>query len=676
MTSNGNANPNAVSFDSSAIPRGASSTTSIPTVRPRNRRLISLADESEDNGENETSLSSGLSPSSAFVTSGTARSRSQNASPSPSSTRNPSPLPSSHPSRATSSFDYPYHDSSPQRSRVELRRGLGSHDRKPSSGFATNFLNSSWSSLQGLAATVMGSDASQGNSRVGSLQVNGTRHARKPSRAADSGSFRPNANQKQSRSPLPSSWGPSGLFGLKPSPGSKEERDALVQAKRREALLLANGESTPDSRGKHKRRNSGVDSALSRSMEDDEQDALVYVHQVQPNDSLTGVSIRYGCQLAVLRKANGFWPSDTIQSRKTVVIPVDACTIKGRPIRSTPKEKQPMFDLMDDSPPGSSTLVPTEESPYSELYDHATKQEEETSDAGKQTNPSQPWKHECWVEVDGFTEPVELGRVSCRALGYFPRARRKSRSHTKPYSDLDDITSRSSSFTRSRDDPFPGSPERQTDFSAIDFSPERFRDRSTSSSQAARPPFCHHRKRSSFTFNGPGGVGTLDRKALAPGPAPDKLNNFIKTHLPNLALPPPPTSEPASTHPTRPPRISFDSTSSVLSASSSTGLENVGGAIEGWFRKVATRAKTSLNEIQQPSQIYSHLGLGGNGDLIELDDTRESTTGTVTPARSPRPQGSSAASATGRPGEGGSKRGRTMNSNVKVDAGMRRSKDD
>ena len=674
MTSNGSASPNAVSFDSSAVAaRGASSTTSTSTVRPRNRRLISLADDSDDNNENESSLSSGLSPSSAFVTSGTARSRSQNPSPSPSSTRNPSPLPSTHPSRGTSSFDYPYHDGSPQRSRVDLRRGLGSQDRKPSSGFATNFLNSSWSSLQGLAATVMGSDASQGNGRVGSLQVNGTRHARKPSRAADSGSFRANSSQRPSRSPLPSSWGPSGLFGLKPSPGSKEERDALVQAKRREALLVANGESMPDSRGVHKRRNSGVDSALSRSMEEgDGQDALVYVHQVQPNDSLTGVSIRYGCQLAVLRKANGFWPSDTIQSRKTVVLPVDACTIKGRPIRSTPKGKPPMFDLMDDSPPGSSTLIPTEQSPYSEPY------EEEHSDAGKSTNPSQPWKHECWVEVEGFTEPVELGRVSCRALGYFPRARRKSRSQMKPYSDLDDITSRSSSFARSRDDPFPGSPERQRDFAAIDFSPERFRDRSTSGSQATRPPFRHHRKRSSFTFNGPGGVGTLDRKAQAPGPAPDKLNSFINTHLPNLALPPPPTSEPANTHPTRPPRISFDSTSSVVSTSSSTGLENVGGAIEGWFRKVATRAKTSLNEIQQPSPIYSHLGLGGNGDLIELDDTRESTTRTVTPARSPRPQGSRAASATGRPGDGGSTRGRTMNSssNVHLNAGARRSKDD
>jgi hypothetical protein len=65
----------------------------------------------------------------------------------------------------------------------------------------------------------------------------------------------------------------------------------------------------------------------------------------------------------------------------------------------------------------------------------------------------------------------------------------------------------------------------------------------------------------------------------------------------------------------------------VLSGTSSTGLENVGGAIEGWMRKMALRAKTSINELQQGgSQQTSRgqaLGIAGLGDLIELNDGLE-----------------------------------------------------
>jgi hypothetical protein len=66
----------------------------------------------------------------------------------------------------------------------------------------------------------------------------------------------------------------------------------------------------------------------------------------------------------------------------------------------------------------------------------------------------------------------------------------------------------------------------------------------------------------------------------------------------------------------------------VLSASSTTGLENVGGAIEGWMRKMASRAKTGLNELQSGMQTPQGqaVGIGGMGDLIELNDGLEGTT--------------------------------------------------
>src|SRR5206468_1919288 len=100
-----------------------------------------------------------------------------------------------------------------------------------------------------------------------------------------------------------------------------------------------------DSQDNYKRRDSG-DKFGSSSVPppEDAMDALVYIHHVQSNDNLTGVSIRYGCQPAVVRQANGFWPSDTIQSRRTIVLPVEACTLKGR--RLPPTERT---DLPDDS---------------------------------------------------------------------------------------------------------------------------------------------------------------------------------------------------------------------------------------------------------------------------------------------------------------------------------------
>ena len=64
--------------------------------------------------------------------------------------------------------------------------------------------------------------------------------------------------------------------------------------------------------------------------------------------------------------------------------------------------------------------------------------------------------------------------------------------------------------------------------------------------------------------------------SYGPGPAPDKLNQLF----PNAAA-----------------RTSFES------ATSSTSIENLGGKVEGWVRKMASKA---VKEIS------------GEGDLIEL----------------------------------------------------------
>src|SRR5438034_1783996 len=154
-------------------------------------------------------------------------------------------------------------------------------------------------------------------------------------------------------------------------------------------------------------------------------DALVYIHHVQSNDNLTGVSIRYGCQPAVVRQANGFWPSDTIQSRRTIVLPVEACTLKGR--RLPPTERT---DLPDDSGALVGPFKDSKSTPpgpafgfaYGQFISQDNWDPAATQTSGKGQSPAPPWKHECWVQIDGFSSAVEIGRVPRRTLGFFPRA--------------------------------------------------------------------------------------------------------------------------------------------------------------------------------------------------------------------------------------------------------------
>jgi hypothetical protein len=85
---------------------------------------------------------------------------------------------------------------------------------------------------------------------------------------------------------------------------------------------------------------------------------------------------------------------------------------------------------------------------------------------------------------------------------------------------------------------------------------------------------------------------------VTPGPAEDSLNKMFAHHLPNVA-----------------PRESFDSVHST----SSTGLENVGGVIEGWVRKVGTR----ITGVVGSEEAYRQQGRGRlrMGDLIELESS-------------------------------------------------------
>ena len=344
-----------------------------------------------------------------------------------------------------------------------------------------------------------------------------------------------------------------------------------MQARKRETLLAANGHITSDALGRYKRRDSDERNHTSAPLEEqDDREALVYLHKVKSEDTLAGVMIKYNCQPNVFRKANRLWPNDSIQVRKTVVLPVDACGVKGRkiPEPGTPSER------LGDGHTEETMPTPTAfQSPWGDLHD--SPKGKGTPLSSIPTSPSislslsnpeeSPWKHDSWVMIDGFPDAVEIARLSHKILGYFPRSRRKSLTFS-------DVATPPASLDLPR--------------ASYQSSPPRGQKSQSRSPSGSYP---------NHQLQGPGGVGTMGRDVRSPGPAQDGLNKLFAAHLPSLA-----------------PRKSFESVNSI-SPHSNGGIENVGGAIEGWMRKLATKA---ANSVQPPTPG----GRSGVGDLIELSE--------------------------------------------------------
>lgn len=510
-----------------------SSTSTSATLRPRNRRLISYDDENVSISRNKSTETFRPEDPSSF-------------SSSPSSTV--SSVPGRHPSRPA------------QLSRSVQRQHRNSQNSHPSivlglqtapSNSAAGLWETSWSSLQGIASNLLSGDTFGSSSRNQS-----PRPKRRPLEATQA-----------LKSTGPTQWGPSGNGEKQLGRGSREDRLAQVQAKKREALLAPNSFLTPDVSGRYKRRDSEERGATSAPpTEHGERDALVYIHKVKSSDTLAGVMIKYNCQPNVFRKANRLWPNDSIQVKKTVVLPVDACGVKGRkmPEHNSASNSLTSKKLQETIQTPTNTYYPWDYSAGSSETKETSLAKIPTSPSISVSSPEEPlWKHDSWVIIDGFAEAVEIARLSRRTLGFFPPNRRKSLS----FSDLD---TPSASLDLLRDNPPNPSPRRKE-------------SRSSSGSH-----FAHQ-------LQGPGGVGTLGKDVRNPGPAQDGLNKLFASHLPNVA-----------------PRTSFESATST----SSTGIDNVGGAIEGWVRKLATKAAA---RVQSPAPG----GRSGIGDLIELTDAFE-----------------------------------------------------
>ncbi|RMZ87637.1 hypothetical protein DV736_g5145, partial [Chaetothyriales sp. CBS 134916] len=367
----------------------------------------------------------------------------------------------------------------------------------------------------------------------------------------------------------------------KPVPGSLEDRRAMAQAERRKALLAASTD-TPDARGNYKRRDS-ISQAAVWEDSDAQAQALVYRHRIQHDDTLAGVMLKYGCQPDVFRKVNRLWPNDSIQMRTQVLLPVDACAVRGK---------------RADGPRRADLLGPAVDGRSPSPSRHSAAADDDAI------------THESWVLLPTCPNPVEIVRMPRSSLGYFPRARRKSNSTPTDASALVvSSPTHKASFDKLRHPPTHAA---QVSMS-LNASPIRRaghprqmsgRQRSSSSTTAT----------SSFSdaLRGPGGVGTLRglrTEPSRPGPADDALNQTLRHLFPDLDLSPsqdlalPRLGGPAPATP----RLSSDSVRSMCSNSS--GLGEVSGALEGWVRKLASK---------------KDRGSGAKmGDLIELETNSE-----------------------------------------------------
>lgn len=586
---------------SSSNVRTSSAHSTASTLRPRTNRLISGLDD------NDATLSS--SSSSYSLGYGNSSSTSQRG-PSPYGSRPVSPIPPAHPQRAgitsASQRNNGYLSVSPAR-----QRKTGADSPTSLAGLWGN----SWTALQGIASDLLGNDlaAADANSKP--------RTRRSPSKL--------HSSRSASTGTPPSSWGPSAPTspprGSMIGTGTREEQTAAFRAQKRKDMLTRQESSYADTLGKFKRRLSDDRNSVSAPPGGEEdRDALVYIHHVKKDDTLAGITIRYNIAAGVLRKANRMWPNDVVQARKTLILPVDACGVKGKLASEDtawPGSESDALSSMqaeEVSTPTADTLMNLPgSSKHTRTRTNSTSTYTTSSAAASSADTEPPWQHDSWVILLGNAKPTQIARLPRRALGYFPPARRKSNN----WSDLD------------------------TPSSSLDLA----RTGTNGSSNPARSPLRsdapqrprHTRRTSNATtgyfpsyLTGPGGVGTMSRNVRCPGPAQDGLNKMFAKHLPDVA---PPRNQNALYQPEMPlytdastPFGSGSLTPAYPHSSSGGGgsmnLENVGGAIESWVRRLATKTvsqSTDRHHIARASVGTPGKGAGGIGDLIEMTDEFE-----------------------------------------------------
>lgn len=616
-------------------------------TRPRNRRLISTADDSPSAPLGKLSASfSALRGSSG---------------------RDTSPMPSSHLSRDASA--------------KPIAGGASAKDtRKATTPSAASFLDTSWSqgwaSIQGLASSLL-----SGGSIHDAGYESDHREGRRSAMSVLKRDFS-TPPRKTTRA-----WGPEPPSNSRPSPrdigaGSLADREAALKAARTASVLESHEgvNGGLDVTGKYKRRTSD-EIMTGTAQEEDTQTQLVYIHHVQPTDTYAGIVLKYRCREDAFRKANGLWSRD-IQARKWLAIPVDACEIKGRPCEPPLHDNQEV-DLLAPTPEAVGAHERAAFAPdLSQQTDFfsLTNARGPASEAKPEEQEESPWTHVRWVTLDSNPKPVEIARVSRKSMGYFPPRRKKSLRTTStistPRHSLD-AAGLAAAFTESPDQVARPSSRRQSNLSNRPnppstpgkSTPASSRSRLNSDAADTRPAWMRR----------PGGVGSLGRTVRAPGPEKDYFNSWAKKHLPGIAID---ESLPSiSVMGSETANFGFRPSSSSgivespfdegqdLSASSrqGSGLDRAAAAVETWVRGAFTKSPGT----PIPGSRARHLD---DLDLIELADTNSDDGRLPAPAISGGVTSSGLLEATpmtlgstARSNGDGFSRGRTISTNTAVD---------
>ncbi|KAK5686566.1 hypothetical protein LTS10_002686 [Elasticomyces elasticus] len=573
-------------MSSNALPSSHPTTTS--SLRPRTRRLISGLDEGDETNFDIISATSTRTAS-------------------PLDSRSASPIPSARLPRPSSSRG--------------LRGGgrtKGGRAGNESPNSLSGLWGSSWTALQGIASDLLSGDAA-----VDARDKSG--RVRRPVQKQQGG--------RSSTSAPPGQWGP----GIRPNAGNvtiggghRDEQLAALRAQKRKDMLTRSDTSYADTLGKFKRRLSDDRASLSAPPGDNEdRDALVYLHHVQKDDTLAGITIRYNCSANALRKANRMWPNDPVHSRNTLILPVAACSVKGKmmpgpealDLLSTDAEslEAGQAEEVHAAPTTNGDISSRNRTNSSSTTSTSRRASSSAARSSLDTSSEQPWHHDSWVLLPNATKPTEIARLSRKALGYFPPTRRKSNC----YSDLDTpSTSLDLTRTLTTEQLMSLSPSRQD--------PPQRPARTRRLSNATNGYFPAY-------LAGPGGVGTMQRNVRFPGPAQDGLNKMFAKHLPDVA---PPRQQQNLLTPEMPlytddggiitPMASGATSPNLMMMGSSNGVSvgEMAGGIENWMRRMASNAKDAMAPPERVKAARASVGApgkgaGGVGDLIEMTDEFE-----------------------------------------------------
>ncbi|KAJ4243587.1 hypothetical protein NW762_014779 [Fusarium torreyae] len=557
------------------------------SVRPRNRRLVSTLDD-----ESDTATSREASRSR----------RGRNLNVHDATTASPSPARSYGLLSGLSAAN------SRSASPLPSERGSATPHRTNSAANLTNFfndsLNQSWASIQGFTSSLMSGD----NGAARRSQS----HNRAGTRPGTWGRDFSNFGLKQT-----AAWGPAppkepDLNDV--GTGSRAERDAALKAAKR-AMVLESHDGVNgglDVSGKHKRRNSD-ESAPEQPQQP--QEYLVYIHKVEPSDTYAGLILRYQCREDAFRKANGLWTRDSVQVRKWLTIPVDACDIRGRPCDPPSWHNSHGVDLLAPTP------AATEDSTSSQAVhdDFFSRPTNGTPSATQSTEEEEkPWTHVRWVKIDSFSQPVEIARVARNAMGYFPPRRKKS---IRTISTLS--TPRQSLDLYSNPPGSTGNSSRRQ--SSLGHRPQLS---GTVMSSPGRGAISEGGESLPAWMRRPGGVGSMGMSTRAPGPDKDYITTWTKKHLPGLTLEGIPSMSIMGSETAHFGFKTGESPSIVENPSGEgqdagatqqgNGLDKAAAAVETWLRGALSRKPSSqLDRIRG----YSESRPERNGDLIELTDT-------------------------------------------------------